>query len=77
MFAHSLTLRNILALPPLDISPDPHAMTYAFHCITIHSNVPVLIHTGPASGNPHLVVPKTTHSDVKCANATAYAHMAN
>lgn len=47
----------------------PHAITYAFHCVNIQINVPVLMNTGPASGNPHLVVLNTTHSDTKCPKA--------
>lgn len=54
-----------------------YAVTYASHCVNIQTSVPVLMITGPASGKPHLDVLNTVHSDVKCANATTYAQIAN
>jgi hypothetical protein len=77
MLSHAITFVHLSYQHYSHLSTLPHATTYALHCVNIHSNVPVLINTGPASGNPHLVVPKTIHSDVKCANAVKYAHMAN
>ena len=71
------TMSAFPTIPTPRKCPLPYATTYASRCRNIHNNVPVLMHTGPASGNPHLDVLNTIHSDMKWPNATTYAHIAN
>jgi hypothetical protein len=49
----------------------PYVLTYHPHCKNIQTKLEFATINGPANGFPHLVVPNTHHSLIKCPQATA------